>query len=96
MLRAALRASRDQAGGRVVIESRHLALGPTAIDDHAVVGAAPIDRALPLREAVDAFTRHSIEQAVAGAGGNWADAARALGVHRGNLHRLAKRLGLKH
>ena len=44
---------------------------------------------------MDAFTRAHIEAAVAGAGGNWAEAARTLGMHRGNLHRLATRLGLK-
>jgi anaerobic nitric oxide reductase transcription regulator len=31
---------------------------------------------------------------VARAGGNWSAAARALGMHRSNLHHLARRLGL--
>lgn len=49
----------------------------------------------PLREATAAFQRRHIDRALAAHGGNWAAAARALGVDRGNLHRLARRLGLK-
>jgi anaerobic nitric oxide reductase transcription regulator len=46
------------------------------------------------RSAVDAFERALIEETVRRHEGNWAAAARALGLHRSNLHRLAKRLGL--
>ncbi len=52
-------------------------------------------RGKPLREAVDDFQRAAITRAVADAGGNWSEAARALGMHRSNLHHLATRLGLK-
>ena len=44
---------------------------------------------------VDAYQAQLVQAALAEAGGNWADAARRLGVDRGNLHRLAKRLGMK-
>ena len=54
-------------------------------------GAAP---ALTLRAAMEAYQRELVRRAVARAGGNWAAAARELGLHRGNLHRLAQRLGL--
>ena len=42
----------------------------------------------------DAYLRHVVKGAVARANGNWAEAARALLVNRGNLRRLGKRLGL--
>ena len=45
--------------------------------------------------AVDEFKRRTIEDAVRRHGGNWAAAARELGLHRANLHNLALRLGLK-
>ncbi len=49
----------------------------------------------PLREAVDDYQRTLIRQAVDQHQGNWAAAARALGMHRSNLHHLAARLGLR-
>jgi anaerobic nitric oxide reductase transcription regulator len=48
-----------------------------------------------LREAVEQFERDLIRRAVAENGGNWAAAARALRMDRGNLHNLARRLGLR-
>ena len=52
------------------------------------------ERDIPLRDAVDDFQRELIDQAVRRQQGNWAAAARDLGMHRSNLHRLAGRLGL--
>jgi transcriptional regulator with GAF, ATPase, and Fis domain len=49
----------------------------------------------PLSERVDAFRRGEIQAAVKKHHGNWAAAARELGLHRSNLHPLAARLGLK-
>jgi anaerobic nitric oxide reductase transcription regulator len=49
-----------------------------------------------LRSALEDFQRDLILSAVAQNGGNWAAAARQLGVNRSNLHKLAKRLGIKH
>ncbi|MBY5926603.1 nitric oxide reductase transcriptional regulator NorR [Halomonas sp. DP4Y7-2] len=49
---------------------------------------------LPLREATDEFQRDCISQALA-MEQSWAGTARRLGMDPGNLHRLAKRLGLK-
>ena len=48
-----------------------------------------------LRDAVEEYKRKLVSEAVKRNGGNWAAAARELGVARGNLHHLARRLGLK-
>ena len=48
-----------------------------------------------LRAATDAFQLQLIEQTLAAQDGNWAATARALELDSGNLHRLARRLGLK-
>jgi anaerobic nitric oxide reductase transcription regulator len=50
---------------------------------------------LSLAERVDAFRRRAILKAVERHHGNWAAAARELGLHRSNLHQLAARLGLR-
>jgi anaerobic nitric oxide reductase transcription regulator len=50
---------------------------------------------LTLREAVDKFTREYILETVEANRRNWAAAARRLGIHRSNLHKLAKRLNVK-
>ncbi|HEU4732150.1 MAG TPA: nitric oxide reductase transcriptional regulator NorR, partial [Kofleriaceae bacterium] len=90
LLRASLRASAGRRHETIVIDVAHLALdtppAPSAAPERPPVG--------PLREAVDDFTRRLITGAVEQAGGNWAEAARRLGVQRSNLHRLASRLGL--
>jgi transcriptional regulator with GAF, ATPase, and Fis domain len=43
----------------------------------------------------EGFQRDLILGAVEHSGGNWAAAARQLGISRSNLHKLAKRLGIK-
>ncbi|MEY0267558.1 nitric oxide reductase transcriptional regulator NorR [Morganella morganii] len=48
-----------------------------------------------LRSATDTFQAGLIRTALARSDGSWAAAARSLGIDAGNLHRLAKRLGLK-
>ena len=57
--------------------------------------AAPPAAEGPLRDAVDACQRQCIAAALQRHGGNWAQAARALEVDASNLHKLARRLGLK-
>jgi len=57
--------------------------------------AAPPAAEGPLRDAVDACQRQCIQAALARHGGSWAQAARALEVDASNLHKLARRLGLK-
>ena len=48
-----------------------------------------------LREAVEACQRQNILKALELCAGNWANAARLLDLDPSNLHKLARRLGLK-
>lgn len=48
-----------------------------------------------LRAQVEQFERGLVRQTLRAAGGNWAEAARWLGIDASNLHKLAKRLGVK-
>lgn len=56
---------------------------------------APDVRVQALRESVENCQRQSIQQALETFAGNWASAARALELDPSNLHKLARRLGLK-
>ena len=49
----------------------------------------------PLREGVREYQRQRIQQALGRSRGNWAAAARELGMDRSNLYHLAQRLGLR-
>ncbi len=64
---------------------------PTA---RAAPAAAPATTTT-LRDAIDACQRHAITTALDSHQANWAQAARALDVDASNLHKLARRLGLK-
>jgi len=48
-----------------------------------------------LRDATESFQAQYIQQTLDANSNNWAATARQLGIDSGNLHRLAKRLGLK-
>jgi anaerobic nitric oxide reductase transcription regulator len=48
-----------------------------------------------LRSATDDFQRQIIINTLSASAGNWAACARQLQLDVGNLHRLAKRLGVK-
>jgi anaerobic nitric oxide reductase transcription regulator len=50
---------------------------------------------LSLRDAIDELKRASVRRALEETAGNWAEAARRLGMDRGNLHHMAQRLGVK-
>ena len=89
LMRGALRASQGQRRQTVVIDVMHLGL-----DRRPATPAAPGGSGARLREAVDDFTRSLIHSTVSQCDGNWAEAARRLGLQRGNLHRLATRLRL--
>jgi DNA-binding NtrC family response regulator len=54
-----------------------------------------IDATLPLNEAVEAFKRARVRQALMEAGGNQREAAKLLGVQPSNLSRLMSTLGLR-
>ena len=96
--RAVLRAAAGrEPGAAVVVEPAHLDLGPAPVP--AAVAQEPAEPPAPaprsLSERVRAYQRRLVEEAVARHGGNWAAAARELGMHRSNLHHLADRLGLR-
>jgi len=57
--------------------------------------AAVVPEGGSLTERLDALERRLIEEAIAAAGGNLADAARALRTDRPNLYRRMKRLGIE-
>ncbi|MDX5299285.1 MAG: nitric oxide reductase transcriptional regulator NorR [Gammaproteobacteria bacterium] len=66
---------------------------PASID--TAQAAAVVPPLLALRDAVDDCQRRCIEAAYQRTQGNWAEAARLLGMDPSNLHKLARRLGLK-
>ncbi|WP_437728304.1 nitric oxide reductase transcriptional regulator NorR [Sorangium sp. So ce861] len=106
VFRMVLQASRGAPrGAPVVLQPAHLG-GPLAAaappppaagaqDAEGDGGEAPPSAGATLHERVDAYQRDLIQEAVAQHDGNWAAAARSLGMHRSNLHHLAKRLGLR-
>jgi anaerobic nitric oxide reductase transcription regulator len=98
--RAILRASADHSPGNLVVLSpHHFGSGgfspENAIGHGSQTGGGDDRIRKPLRAAVDDLQRDLIKAALKNTNGNWAAAARALGVNRSNLHKLAKRLGIK-
>jgi anaerobic nitric oxide reductase transcription regulator len=98
--RSVIRASQEgQSGGMVIVAPQHLGI-ETGISEITVTQAnslSPLSNIgnKTLRSIVDDFQRELIRSVVEKHRGNWAAAAKALGVNRGNLHKLAIRLGLK-
>ena len=97
VLRAIGRAGSAARGEPLRIERADVEDG--APEARAVTDTAPTRAPLAadrsLREGVRDYQREAIQRALHGAQGNWAAAARALGMHRSNLHHLARRLGLR-
>jgi anaerobic nitric oxide reductase transcription regulator len=97
--RAVLRAKGKGAADRqVVVDVPHLDL---TLDEPTLQRKPEADRdgvlsggTAGLREAVDEYRRTLIRDALSRTDGNWAAAARLLGLDRSNLHHLARRLGL--
>jgi anaerobic nitric oxide reductase transcription regulator len=99
--RAVLRASFGHDGEAAIeVSAAHLDVpasprgwdaGRTVQPDAAPEAATPAS----LRRQTEEFQRRAILAAVERGGGNWAAAARDLGLHRSNLHHLARRLGLR-
>lgn len=84
----------------VSLTAAHLDLqsGPTLAADDALASRTDTPLVAPtvdLRSSMEAHLRQRIEASLARHHGNWAAAARELGLHRANLVRLAKRLGLR-
>jgi anaerobic nitric oxide reductase transcription regulator len=102
--RAVLRAAASASGGSpsqetVTVLPSHLDLTPAetgAQEGNAEShGADAGNPAASFRDRVTEFERRIITEALARHDGNWAAAARSLGMHRSNLHHLASRLGLR-
>ena len=96
--RAILHASaRAEAGAALVVETPDLGdvVNWDPPGEPAVPRAAELHRGRTLREATQDFQRSVIRTTVAAARGNWAEAARRLGMHRSNLYHLARRLKIR-
>jgi anaerobic nitric oxide reductase transcription regulator len=98
--RAALKAVSRGAARQDIVS-----LPPELLDLDGPSLAAPVTAAAstsvlsgpvqPLRDAVDTFQRERISHALQMHDGQWAAAARSLGLDASNLHKLARRLGMK-
>ena len=92
------RAQLPQSG---ILEIRPIDLPSDIISDKASEaninqsGTSDQDGAISLKHATQDFQRQLINDAVKRHEGNWAQAAKSLGLHRSNFFSLAKRLGLK-
>jgi anaerobic nitric oxide reductase transcription regulator len=94
--RAVLRASAGRSSnGTILVESGHLDLVAAALDTAEEPPEPPAAALRPLAERVREYQRRAIREALARNGASWAGAARSLGMHRSNLHHLARRLGLR-
>ena len=90
----------DQDAAALTAASAHADAGDAAtLSAASAASQAQLDASLApggsLRLAVEQFQRQQILAALERQGRNWAAAARELGLDRANLHRLAKRLGLR-
>ncbi|WP_447830838.1 nitric oxide reductase transcriptional regulator NorR [Aeromonas salmonicida] len=97
--RAAVLARAEQGSQAPALDCHHfnLATGSAPSSSRIPVeqAAQQMTAGIGLRTATDAFQLRLIEQTLAAQHGNWAATARALEMDGGNLHRLARRLGLK-
>ena len=92
-----LAAAEDRDATR--LRPRHLRLDRSRQADETTTTHRKATEAItddrPLRQQVDDYQRRLIASSVEACNGNWAAAARRLGLQRSNLHHLAKRLGLR-
>jgi anaerobic nitric oxide reductase transcription regulator len=98
--RAVLKASSEKPGDeQIVVDTNHLGSDLAAQespDAHLPEDPDPIlSKRFSLRAETKNFQRRIIQQALAHNDGNWAAAARELGMHRSNLHNLGTRLGVR-
>ncbi|WP_117002381.1 nitric oxide reductase transcriptional regulator NorR [Escherichia coli] len=91
--RAVVLSRATRSGDEVILEAQHFAF-PEVTLPPPEAAAVPVVKQ-NLREATEAFQRETIRQALAQNHHNWAACARMLETDVANLHRLAKRLGLK-
>ena len=97
--RVVLKAAAGVARGAVIVLQRaHLGSDLAVAHNGASIVTEPQPTSAaqqPLRDATLDFQRDMIRRALQAHAGNWSAAARALGMHRSNLHHLASRLGLR-
>jgi len=80
----------------LTLDSADLDLPGVTRQAPAASGTLPtVDSGGDLRQALDQYQRQLIGQSLQRHQGNWASAARELGLDRANLARLARRLGLR-
>jgi anaerobic nitric oxide reductase transcription regulator len=77
------------------LDTLESAVSGGTVPDAEMHGIAAVPCAASMHEIMEACQRQAIRQALAQHQGNWAAAARALAVDASNLHKLARRLGLK-
>lgn len=85
---------RVQPGDRVLVTHNDLVVGPSD-PSRSTPSVVLVETPRNLRDSVNAFQCELIQSALQNSKGNWAAAARSLGMHRSNLFHLAKRLGLR-
>jgi hypothetical protein len=97
LTRAALRASRatDKPASHVRAEHLDGIFNQSAAGPSGAKNSKMQESFEPLMDSVLSFQKKEILRALNATEGNWAAAARLLGMHRSNLHRLAQRLGIK-
>jgi len=101
LLRVTLRAAGSaRRGGPIVLRAEdldpELAVAPALPSlASAATARGVLPAATDFKHATRDFQRALVRRALLEHAGNWAAAARSLGMHRSNFHHLAKRLGLK-
>ncbi len=98
--RSILKASAEfSPGEQVVVSPSHLgddlSSTPEIAQHDFQPSASPLPAGYSLREATKNFQRQLIQRILVQKKGNWAAAARELGMHRSNLHNLATRLNIR-
>jgi anaerobic nitric oxide reductase transcription regulator len=98
--RSILKASAESPPGeQVVVGLSHLgddlSSNPEIAQHDFQPSALPLPAGYSLREATKNFQRQVIQRILTQKKGNWAAAARELGMHRSNLHNLATRLNIR-
>ncbi len=97
--RAVLRASAGaERGARILVGPKHLQLQAPAADTGPPSGPeslVPAAAGITLKQAVEETKKAMVLRAVKDNDGNWAAAARSLGMARSNFHHMARRLGLR-
>ena len=97
--RAAVLARAEQGLGEVLLTPNYFNLeGSAQLASQAPQASATATSAalgVGLRDATDEFQGQLIRQTLENFAGNWSATARHLQIDSGNLHRLAKRLGIK-